>query len=154
MLSVPVTSLDQSSVSESPHSVVVSRSLQWKARDAKRLQDMDSLVKALKLALDEGEMTLVEGKGDSGMGSQAVDSTGWVKYNIPSGKTGLSKYIPTLPIDPLNTDPNFYYFASNGSNFELNTILEGPDNVTKMSMDGGTDPSRYEVGTDLNLISQ
>ena len=129
------------------------QALIMKSRDSKRLQDMDSLVKALTISIVEGEVLLGTSTGNSGTGTQSVAGTGWVAYTIPTGKTGLSKYIPTLPVDPLNTTPNFYYFASDGANFELNTILESPDNTTKMTTDGGTDLGRFELGTALTIIT-
>jgi prepilin-type N-terminal cleavage/methylation domain-containing protein len=128
------------------------QSLIQKSRDSKRLQDMDSLVKALTISIVEGEVTLGANTGNSGTGTQAVGGTGWVTYTIPTGKTGLSKYIPTLPIDPLNTDPNVYYFASTATNFEVNAILEHADNLSKMTTDGGNDDARFEVGTSLTII--
>lgn len=129
------------------------QSLIQKSRDSKRLQDLDALQKAITISIVEGEMTLGAATGDSGAGTQAVGGTGWVAYTIPAGKTGLSKYIPTLPIDPLNTGANVYYFASTANAFELNAILEHADNITKMTTDGGNDPARFEVGTSLTLIS-
>ncbi|HNS71344.1 MAG TPA: prepilin-type N-terminal cleavage/methylation domain-containing protein [bacterium] len=124
-----------------------------KSRDSKRLQDLDSLNKALTIAIVEGEMLLADATGDSS-GSQAVNGTGYVSYTVPVGKTGLSRYISTLPIDPLNTAPNLYYYASSvAGNYELNTILEHPDNLVKMQVDGGNDPARFEVGTALTLMS-
>jgi len=128
------------------------QSLIQKSRDSKRLQDLDALQKAITIAVVEGEMTLGVNAANSGSGTQAVGGTGWVTYTVPNGKTGLSKYIPTLPIDPLNTAPNVYYFASTADAYELNAILEHPDNVTKMTTDGGTDVGRFEVGTSLSII--
>jgi prepilin-type N-terminal cleavage/methylation domain-containing protein len=129
------------------------QSLIQKSRDSKRLQDMDSLVKALTISIVEGEVTLGAATGNSGTGTQAVGGTGWVSYTVPTGKTGLSKYIPTLPLDPLNTGANVYYFASTVDAFELNAILEHTDNLAKMTTDGGNDLTRFEVGTSLVVIT-
>lgn len=129
------------------------QSLIQKSRDSKRLADVEALAKAINIGIVEGEITLGVATGNSGTGSQAVDGTGWVSYTIPNLKTGLSKYIPALPIDPLNTDPNFYYFASTATNFEMNAILEHADNVTRMTTDGGNDPARLEVGTSLTIMT-
>src|SRR3990167_3879845 len=67
-----------------------------KSRDAARLQDVDNLHKALSLALADNEVTLSSTSGcttcTSSTGTQAVNgSAGWVKFTIPTGKTGLSK---------------------------------------------------------------
>lgn len=128
------------------------QSLIQKSRDSKRLQDLDALQKAITISIVEGEVTLGVNTGNSGSGTQAVGGTGWVTYTVPTGKTGLSKYIPTLPLDPLNTAPNVYYFGSTADAYELNSILEHPDNVTKMTTDGGNDAARFEVGTSLTII--
>jgi prepilin-type N-terminal cleavage/methylation domain-containing protein len=124
-----------------------------KGRDAKRLEDMDALNKALALALADGEVMLAaDQSGDSLSGTQAVDGTGWVGYTIPTGKTGLSKFLPALPLDPTNTDTLVYRFASTATAYEINCVLESPDNEAKMGVDGGDDAGRLEVGTDLRVI--
>lgn len=129
------------------------QSLIQKGRDSKRLQDIDSLNKALTIGIVEGEVTLAANTGNSGTGTQSVAGTGWITYTIPTGKTGLSKYIPALPLDPLNTGANVYYFASSATGYELNAVLEHPDNTAKMTTDGGNDPARLEVGTVLTLMT-
>lgn len=132
-------------------------SLLAKARDSQRLQDMDTLNKAIGLALADNEITL----GATGTcatctsltGTQAVDGTnGYVKFTVPTGKTGLSKYLPTLPVDPTNTAPYVYTFGSTATGFELNAALESTDNSSKMSTDGGTDGTLFEIGTDLTIL--
>jgi len=133
------------------------QSLLQKGRDAKRLQDMDGLVKAINLSLTDGEIALaVAAERDSVDESQAVTGAGWVSFTIPTttpAKIGLAKFVATLPIDPLNVAPNVYSFASSATNFEVNAVLESPDNTLKMSTDGGNDPARFEMGTSLTLIS-
>ena len=125
-----------------------------KSRDSKRLQDLDSLVKALNLALTDGEATLSPtGSGNSGTGSRDLDGTGWVAYTVPTDKTGLSKFIPTLPVDPVNTGTNVYTFGSNATDFEVNAVLEHADNAVKMTTDGGNNDARYEVGTSLTVLN-
>ena len=129
------------------------QSLIQKSRDSKRLQDLDSLVKALTISIVEGEVLLGDvSVKNSGTGTRSLLGSGWVEYTIPVGKTGLSKYIPTLPIDPLNTGSNVYYFASTPTNFEIDAVLEHADNATKMTTDGGEDAGRFEVGTSLSVI--
>jgi len=126
-----------------------------KSRDSKRLQDMDTLVKAINLSLADGEITLaVAGPLSSGMGAgaQDVDGTGWVTFTVPVGKTGLSKFIPALPLDPLNTT-NLYTFQSTLTDYEINAVLEHADNTAKMSLDGGDSVGAYEVGTSLGIIT-
>lgn len=124
-----------------------------KSRDATRLQDIENIHKAMSLAMAESEITLgVVASSNSGTGSQAVDGTGWVQFTIPVGKTGLSKYLPTLPIDPTNTGTNVYTFGSTATDYELNAVLESTDNAAKMSTDGGNDANTWEIGTSLTII--
>ncbi|HSX39817.1 MAG TPA: type II secretion system protein [Candidatus Saccharimonadales bacterium] len=127
-----------------------------KGRDAKRLEDMDALSKAVTLALADGEVTLTATGScstcSSLSGTQAVDGTGWLKFAIPTGKTGLSKFISSLPVDPLNTGASVYTYGATISQYELNTVLESPDNLNKMTTDGGNDAGTYEIGTALTIL--
>ncbi len=128
-----------------------------KGRDATRLQDIENLHKGLMLALADSEVTLSSTSGcttcTSLSGTRVVDGTGWVKYTVPTGKTGLSKYLPTLPADPTNTDASVYTYASDGTSYELNGVMESADNASKMSTDGGNSATKYELGTSLTLIN-
>lgn len=134
-------------------------SLIQKGRDAKRLQDMSTLVKAINLALADGEITLTETAsscGNDGCNSveenTTLDGLGYVRFAIPNEKTGLSKYLATLPSDPLNVSPYVFVYGSDGKNFEVNCILEHIDNVALMSTDGGNASSVYEMGSALNIL--
>lgn len=133
--------------------------LLMKARDSQRLQDMDTIHKAMGLALADAEVNLTDTTGcvtcDSSTGTQAVDGVnGYVKFSIPAGKTGLSKYLATLPVDPTNDAASslIYTYAATVSAYELNTVLESPDNVNKMTTDGGNDNAVFEIGTSLTII--
>src|SRR3990167_4760726 len=129
-----------------------------KGRDATRLQDMENLHKALSLSLADGEVILTDTSGcttcTSLTGTQAVDgSAGWVQFTIPTGRTGLSKNIPTLPADPTNTGSLVYTYASDAVNYELNSVLESTDNAAKMTTDGGDNAAVYELGTALTILN-
>jgi len=134
--------------------------LMMKARDSRRLQHLDTINKAMGLALADEEITLTDTAGcatcDSSTGTQAVDgANGWIKYTIPATKEGLSKFLTTLPIDPTN-DPlvNLVYtYGATVSDYELNAVLESPDNVAKLSTDGGDSAGTLEVGTDLTILT-
>jgi len=142
-----------------------------KSRDATRLNDMDALRSAINAALAEGEMQLIlTGPHTSADTLQGVrggaDSAkdGYVRYTIPDGKVGLGRYLPALPLDPVNEGDLVYTFQSTADNYELNCVLEHPDNAVKMATDGGDnnptvlengtygDGGAYEVGTNLTLI--
>jgi len=119
--------------------------LLMKARDSQRLQDMDTIHKALGLSLADAEITLRDTTGcascTSSTGTQAVDGNfGYVKFDIPATKTGLSKYLATLPVDPTNDDtavpPLMYVYAA--------SVVGG--------VDGGNDNAVFEIGTSLTII--
>lgn len=134
-------------------------SLLAKGRDSTRTQDIDNLNKAIALALADGEMTLTtvaSSNSEAAGATQAVDGTGWVPYTVPTGKTGLGKFIPALPLDPKNgeTGNPGYTYAANATTgtYELNAVLEHADNDSLESTDGGNDAAVYEVGTSLTLL--
>lgn len=133
------------------------QSMIQKSRDAKRLQDIETLFKAVNLALADGEITLVDTAScstcDSASGTFVVTGTGWVPFTIVTGKTGLSKFIATLPRDPLNTGVNIYSYGATITNFELNAVMEHADNLAKMTTDGGNNDAAYEVGTSLSILN-
>jgi hypothetical protein len=117
---------------------------------------LDSLNKAIALAVADEELTLVAtgtcSNCSSDTGTQVVDGTGYVKFTIPTGKTGLSKFLPALPLDPTNISPSVYIFGSTTTGYEIHAVLESSDNATKMSTDGGNQQAVYELGSDLDII--
>ncbi|OGC50789.1 hypothetical protein A2716_02005 [candidate division WWE3 bacterium RIFCSPHIGHO2_01_FULL_40_23] len=128
-----------------------------KARDAGRLQELSNLTKAIQLSIIDGEIELINTSDcrtcESSIGTTETDGTsGWVKFKIPAGKTGLSKYLLSLPKDPTNTKNYAYQFSSDGTNYEINAIFEAEINASKMSADKGNNDSVYEVGSNLTLI--
>lgn len=132
-------------------------SMMQKARDSKRLGDMDTLVKAMNLAITEGEVTLTAmaaATTSAQASAQVVDGTGWIRFTIPAApKVGLSRYVAALPLDPTNVAPNVYSFQSTLTDFEINTVLEHADNATKMSTDGGNSNTKFEAGTSLTIMN-
>lgn len=139
--------------------VINPASILAKGRDVQRLSDMDNLYKALTLALVDEEITLSNQTSctgcDSISGSFEADGTGWIKFDVPVGKVGLKKVLSRLPLDPINATQNSvtykYVYSSDTSGFELNTVLESADNLTKMAVDGGNNTQVYELGTDVDL---
>lgn len=67
-----------------------------KARDTKRLQEVRQIMNALELY-----------RADNGHYPHVTISSGWLKSNVPaewdSLQSNLSKYLPKLPTDPINT---------------------------------------------------
>ncbi len=126
-----------------------------KGRDSTRLSDMDSLRKAIDLAIaDGGNLAVTVTVGDSTVGTRAVNGTGWMNVNV-------AQYLSTLPIDPRNgatfadaaggTVIGKYLYFSDGSGYELNTYLESSSNAGKYTTDGGDNAAMYEIGTDPGL---
>jgi len=128
-----------------------------KSRDSARLSEMDSLRKAIDLALANGGTlaeTIVPGDSSVVGASRAVDGTGYVTVDV-------SQYLSILPVDPHNgasftdatgrTVVGKYLYFSNGSTYELNCYLESASNAGKYATDGGDDPAIFEVGTDPGL---
>ena len=136
-------------------------SLLQKSRDARRLQDLDTINKALNLALAEQAITLVATvTGGSNCGDcvtnratntatvAAVDGTGWVNFTVGS----LGAYLGALPLDPTNDATYYYEFASTATGYELNAQFEHLSNTGRYSVDGGDSATRYEIGTLLTVI--
>lgn len=124
-----------------------------KGRDATRMSDMESLRKALDLAIADNSITLLDvTAGNSNTGLRTVAGGGWVSFTelTPSG---LGKYLSVLPIDPSNGTTYYYRFASEATNgtYELDCKFENPTNTDKMAGDGGTSAAWYEVGTNPGL---
>jgi len=131
--------------------------MMMKARDSRRLSDMDSLVKAVNLALTDGEITLQAMNAPTtsagpAANTQKVDGTGWIQYTLPLNKTGLSRFLAALPLDPVNSGIYLYSFESTLTDFEIDCSLEFTDNIIKMTTDGGNNPGAYEAGTNLAII--
>lgn len=129
-----------------------------KGRDSTRLSDMDTLRKAIDLAVADGATltaTAIPGDSSAVGATQAADGTGWLSFDV-------SDYLPALPLDPRNgltfddaggvSRTGKYLYFSDGSAYELNCYLESEDNVGKYGTDGGNEGGVYEVGTDLTLL--
>lgn len=131
--------------------------LLMESRDSTRMSDMDTLARALNLALADGEVTLTACAANctSATGTQVVDGTGYVTFTVPTGATGLAKFLSVLPVDPTNdaTAGTVYTYQGDATNqtFELNAVLEAADNAGRMATDGGNAAGVYEIGTDPAL---
>lgn len=81
-----------------------------------------------------------------------VDNTGWIPVNL-TALTGKSP-LGSLPIDPVNDVDSFYTYIPGGS-FALSASLES-DKYLKQSAfkDGGTNPGKIEMGSDLQLLTK
>lgn len=125
-----------------------------KSRDSRRMTDIDELRSALLLALSEGEISLVDTATPCGTdgcdrseGGIVADGTGYVRFTV-LGSRGLE--LSTLPQDPLSDSS--YIYGSDGTDFEINVVLEHEDNASRMVDDGGTSNDYWEIGTDLSIL--
>lgn len=144
-----------------------------RSRDAARLTDLANLQQAINVAVQEasnsGQNIACNGTGstcssNSVAGTRITNGTGWVQMNL-GVQTSVS--VPTLPIDPTNTNSGgpsagsaankgyHYLYCGSGDNWEIITVLESVQQSPKMSNDGGTTTDSndyYEVGSVLNLL--
>lgn len=124
------------------------------SRDAQRLSDLDTISKALNLALadEEIQITACAANCTSATGTTVVDGTGYATFTIV-GSTGLGKFLSVLPSDPTNVAPLVYTYAGDATaqTFEVNAVMEATDNQARMGTDGGNAVGQYEIGTDPGL---
>ena len=78
-----------------------------------------------------------------------IDGTGWLPIDFSSTNTPA---ITSLPIDPQN-NASFtkYYSYISGGSYVLTSLLESEKHSKQAANDGGTDPGRIEIGSDLSL---
>ncbi len=150
-----------------------------KARDSKRLNDLNLLNTAIQSILniqsdtylgDENIIYLSLPDSTSTCGSynliqlyppysyhcqnqndfRKVDGSGWLPVNLT-----LSKIIGVsiLPIDPLNNQDYFYAYQVKGGRYKLTAKFESDSYLPKMVNDGGFEPTLYEVGSNLKIPS-
>lgn len=132
-----------------------------RGRDSTRLTDLANLQSAISVAVQEATgagvvSVLCKTKGSypcsgvSNSDSRVPDGNGWVKADI---STAQSVSVATLPVDPINSSSNHYTYCANSDAWEIDTILESTQQSGKMNTDGGNDPTKYEVGSNLSLIA-
>jgi prepilin-type N-terminal cleavage/methylation domain-containing protein len=140
-----------------------------RGRDAARLSDLSNLQNAINVAVqeatDSGAAILCNGgtypcggsadNGRSSDGTRLSDGTGWVRVDL--GANG-SVSVPTLPVDPTNSDTYHYTYCADNDAWEIDAVLESEQQKPKMAADGGdqnaTDTTgRFEVGSNLTLIN-
>lgn len=130
-----------------------------RGRDAARLTDLANLQQAINVAVQEATSsaaailckdTTTPCNGSSSTGTRSASGTGWVKVDLSSQQ---SVSVPTLPIDPTNSTTYHYTYCSDGTGWEINTVLESTKESGKMTTDGGNEDTKYEVGSKLGLIA-
>ncbi|MCX6783487.1 MAG: type II secretion system protein [candidate division WWE3 bacterium] len=121
-----------------------------KGHDAARISDLESIRKAIDLSIADSSISLIaitEVDSNTSGATRLVDGTGWLGYTVVKAP-GLGKYLPVLPIDPINNATYHYRFASTVSDgYELNCHFESADYQAKEANDGGNSAGWYEVGS-------
>jgi len=146
-----------------------------KARDAKRKADLKSIQTAIEMYIDaNGYPPGTAGKLYKSLFlTSSNNQYDWQDDWPDDLKTALAPYIATLPKDPLHpndmtyiswddssssckTDSTGngarYWYKHDGTTYELNALMEKDCDAVKN--DGGNTPGRYEIGTNLNLITK
>ena len=149
-------------------------------RDVRRLADLNSLNKAIQLfqislpyaslgdsntvyvsipdtsssCANLGLPPLPSGwsyKCSSPQNYRKIDGTGWIPLNFTSMDIGSP--LAALPIDPVNsTSSGNYYTYVTGGSWALTALLESRKEIENTARkDGGYDPERYEIGSNLTL---
>lgn len=132
-----------------------------RGRDAARFTDLSNLQNAINVAVQEAAgagavavLCKVQGSypcsGKSNVDSRVSNGDGWVKTDL---STQQSVSVPTLPVDPINSTTYHYAYCANNDQWEIDTVLESVQQVGKMSTDGGDEDTRYEVGSNLTLLT-
>jgi prepilin-type N-terminal cleavage/methylation domain-containing protein len=133
-----------------------------KGRDSSRMNDLDSLQKAINMALtnnpEDPDSVLCfnltppcsGNSSDQDSNSRNSDGSGFIRVNF-SLLPAIT--IPTLPVDPINSGNYVYSYRSDGASYEINAILESRRFKIEMTKDGGNNDNVYELGTSLTLIN-
>ncbi len=61
--------------------------------------------------------------------------------------------LSSLPVDPLNNADYFYAYQVKNGRYKLTARFEDKSFIEKMVLDGGLEPTLYEVGSDLRMPS-
>lgn len=135
--------------------------LTQRGRDAARLTDLANLQQAINVGAQEstgsgsnilcsgGTTPCTEDSNSTSVTVRKSDGTGWVKVDLSSQK---SVSVPTLPADPINNTDYHYTYYSDGTDWEINAVLESNQQKSKMTTDGGNNDNVYEVGSNLILV--
>lgn len=147
-----------------------------RTRDNTRISDLGNLQQALTNLQEINPSPIKEASGstdllcasgltsgvcqgksnDSGSDTKSIDGKGWVKVNLAVQK---SYSLPELPLDPTNNGQLHYTYCSDGTSWEINTVLESQQQKDKMAKDTGDEndvaakTAKYEIGSKLDLIS-
>jgi|GEM_PF-202062 len=81
-----------------------------------------------------------------------IDSTGWIPVNFTSIQSNAGSLFANLPIDPVNTVANDYYYTYIPGSWALSATMESEKYLAANAInDGGQSTTRFEVGNNLAL---
>ena len=81
-----------------------------------------------------------------------IDGTGWIPVDFTSVQTSAGSLFASLPIDPVNTVANGYYYTYIPGSWALSATMESDKYIaSNAANDGGQSSTRFEVGNELVL---
>lgn len=122
-------------------------------KDNKRLSDVSKLETIInEYRIDNGEfpgtanVTYFSDTLPAGQIGPLEDTvTGWILAD-------LETYSSTLPVDPENSTTYRYIYRHNGTQYEINAVLEFNTDKMLNTSDGGNSDNAYEIGTNLTIL--
>ena len=83
-----------------------------------------------------------------------IDGTGWIPVDLTSIQSQAGTLFANLPIDPVNTVTNGYYYTYVPGSWALSATMESDKYIADNAVnDGGQSSTRFETGNELTLNS-
>ncbi len=81
-----------------------------------------------------------------------INGTGWIPVDFTSVQSSAGTIFSSLPIDPINTVANGYYYTYVPGSWALSATMESEKYITEnAASDGGKVPKRFELGNNIDL---
>jgi len=81
-----------------------------------------------------------------------IDGTGWIPVDLTSAQSSAGTLFSSLPIDPINTVPNDYYYTYIPGSWALSATMESDKYIaSNAANDGGQSSTRFEMGNNIAL---
>lgn len=81
-----------------------------------------------------------------------IDGTGWIPADLTSVQSSAGSLFFALPIDPINTVANGYYYTYIPGSWALSATMESDKYITaNAATDGGSSSTRFEAGNEISL---
>jgi len=128
------------------------------ARDAKRIQDIDTINTAIQMYAEANNgqypAPIAASASDCGCGCWVISApTGDSNYDrwvVLASATMLQPYTPTLPADPINNYSRGYEYIytcyNGGADYKIEArTMESVSGLAKAKSDGGNNDNAFEV---------